>query len=56
MEKVIIKCNMCYNNCKMFSEAEARLISCPKYLSKRSVEFKKERKGVNILPSNYNRL
>ena len=48
MEKILDKCLKCYNSCKLKSETNAVLISCPKYLSKRSRTLEKERDKGNI--------
>jgi len=56
MLKKLDKCLKCNNTCKIETETEARLMSCKKYLSKRSVEVKKEKGKINIPLANYNQL
>lgn len=41
MLKIVYKCSLCFNACKMFSETNVRLISCKQYLSKRSPKVRK---------------
>ena len=49
MEKILDKCLKCYNNCKLESETKAVLISCKRFLSKRSISVQKEKGRVNII-------
>ena len=56
MEIILDKCLKCNNKCKMTTETKAKLISCKQYLSKRSVEVKKEKGRINIPLGNYNQL
>jgi hypothetical protein len=53
MIKVVDKCQKCNNKCKLETETNALLISCKKYLSKRSLEAQKEKGKGNVCPVNY---
>lgn len=56
MEKTMEKCLKCFNNCKMQTETNAKLILCPKYLSKRSTAIQKAKVRANIPAANYRSL
>jgi hypothetical protein len=56
MLKKLDKCLKCNNTCKMETETNAQLITCPKYLSKRSVAVQKEKSKGNVYPANYRSL
>jgi flagellar biosynthesis regulator FlaF len=52
MLKKLDKCLKCNNTCKLETETNANLISCPLYLSKRSVAVQKEKGKRNVCPAN----
>ena len=51
MLKPLDKCKKCCNPCKCESESNAQLISCPVFLSKRSVKAQKQKTGIKIPPA-----
>jgi hypothetical protein len=53
MLKKMEKCLHCFHNCKLETETNSKLLSCPKYLSKRSVLVQNMKGKGNVCPANY---